>query len=286
MSYKKKLLSWLYYLFIGDLTLKRLVRSLILIPALSIVGLALYGYMFTDRIIFQPPRLGYVDSERIVKLNTADGGEISAIFFKNENANYTIIYSHGNAEDLGAVRHKLADLYSMGFSVLGYDYRGYGTSSGQPSETAAYHDVDAAYDYVTNELNIPTDRIIVYGFSLGGAIAADLASRRPVGGLILESTFVSAFRVVTVVPMPFDQFNTLSKMKNISCPVLVIHGRADLVVGFWHGEKLYENANNPKQHMWVDSAGHGDVSFVAGQQYENALKNFVTEIQSSDRIHP
>jgi len=126
----------------------------------------------------------------------------------------------------------------------------------------------------------------LYGFSLGGAIAADLASRRPVAGLILESTFVSAFRVVTVVPMPFDQFNTLSKMKNISCPVLVLHGRADRVVGFWHGEKLYENANAPKQYLWIDRAGHGDLSFVTSQQYENALTNFVSEIQSSDKIHP
>ena len=147
-----------------------------------------------------------------------------------------------------------------------------------------YQDIDAAYDYLTNKLNIPPDHIILHGFSLGGAIAADLASRRPVGGLILESTFVSAFRVVTTLPMPLDQFTTLAKLKNITCPILVIHGREDRVVKFWHGEMLYENANEPKQFLWVDNAGHGEVPYVAGEQYEQALKNFASELQKPDKI--
>jgi fermentation-respiration switch protein FrsA (DUF1100 family) len=230
--------------------------------------------MFTDRIIFQPPTPSYKDSEKIIKLTTADGAEISAIYLRNENSPYTIIFSHGNAEDLGTVRYKLLELHSMGFSVLGFDYHGYGTSEGQPMEKAVYQDIDAAYDYLTKELNVPPGRIIVHGMSLGGAVAADLASRRPIGGLILESTFVSAFRVVTHDPMPFDQFTTLAKLKNIHCPVLVIHGRSDHVVKFWHGEMLYENANEPKRFLWTDNAGHGDISFVAGQQYEQALKDF------------
>jgi fermentation-respiration switch protein FrsA (DUF1100 family) len=230
--------------------------------------------MFTDRIIFQPPHPGYADSERIIKLTTPDGGKISAIFLKNENATYTILYSHGNAEDLGTVRHKLVDLYSMGFSVLGYDYHGYGTSSGQPSEAAVYHDIDSAYECLTDALRIPADRIILYGFSLGGAVAADLASRRPVAGLILESTFVSAFRVVTRVPMPFDRFDTLSKLDRIECPVLVMHGRADKVISFWHGEKIYENVKAPKRSLWVDSADHGDLSIVAADRYEAAVRDF------------
>ena len=280
MSARQHIISWLHYLFIGELSLRRLVRSAILIPIVSVIGLFAYGYMFTDRIIFQPPPPSYKDSDQIIKLTTADGAKISVIYLPNEDSTYTILYSHGNAEDLGTVRHKLAELHAMGFSVLGYDYHGYGTSQGQPSEKTVYQDVDAAYDYLTNELHVPPEHIILHGFSLGGAIAADLASRRPVGGLILESTFVSAFRVVTSVPMPFDQFTTLSKLKNITCPTLVVHGRADTVVKFWHGEMLLENANEPKQFLWIDHAGHGDGSYVASEQYEQASKNFAGLIQN------
>lgn len=283
---KQAVLSRLHKLFIGEFSLKRLIRSAILIPICSVIGLLAYGYMFTDRIIFQPPSPGYKDSEQIVKLTTKDGSKISAMYLRNENAQYTIIYSHGNAEDLGTVRHKLVELYSMGFSVLGYDYNGYGTSEGRPTEQATYQDIDAAYDYLANDLHVSSDRVILHGFSLGGGVAADLASRKSVGGLILESTFVSAFRVLTYLPMPFDQFTTLAKLKNIKCPVLIIHGRADRVVKFWHGEMLYDNANQPKEFLWIDNAGHGDTSYVAGNQYEQAVKNFAARLQTSSTIHP
>ena len=281
MSFKRKLLLWLHKLFIGEFTLKRLFRSLVLIPLFSAIGLLFYGYMFPDRIIFRPPHPGYTDSGETFKLTTADGARITAVFLPNQSAWYTILFSHGNAEDLGTVIYRLEQLQAMGFSVLGYDYRGYGTSEGRPTENAVYQDIDAAYEYLTTNLKIPPDRIILDGWSLGGAVAADLASRRPAGGLILESTFVSAFRVVTVLPMPFDKFNTLAKLDEISCPVLVIHGQADRVVKFWHGEKLYASARQPKQFLWVENAGHGDVSAVAGEQYKQALKNFAAEIQTS-----
>lgn len=277
MSNKQSLI-WLHYLSVGEFSFKRLIRLAILIPLFSVIGLLIYGYMFTDHIIFQPPPPGYEDSQEIIKLTTADGTRISAIYLRNDNSPYTILFSHGNAEDLGTVRYKLVELRSLGFSVLGYDYHGYGTSEGRPTEKAVYQDIDAAFDYLTKELHVPPDHIILHGMSLGGAVAADLASRRPVGGLILESTFVSAFRVVTTVPMPFDQFKTLAKLKNIKCPILVLHGRADRVVRFWHGEMLYENANEPKQFLWIDNAGHGDVSLIAGAQYEHALKRFASSL--------
>src|SRR6476646_6069396 len=118
MSNRQSLASWLHYLFIGELSLRRLIRSAILIPIVSVAGLLVYGYMFTDRIIFQPSTSSYKDSGQIIKLTTADGAKISAIYLPNENAMYTVLYSHGNAEDLGTVRHKLAELHSLGFSVL------------------------------------------------------------------------------------------------------------------------------------------------------------------------
>lgn len=281
MSFGRKLASWLHYLFIGELSLRRLLRSIVLIPIATVVGLMAYGYMFSDRVIFQPPSPGYKDSEEIIKLTTSDGVRISAVYLPNENATQTILFSHGNAEDLGTVGFRLRQLHDVGFSVLGYDYRGYGTSESKPTEGGVYRDADAAYEYLTAQMHIPPDNIILDGWSLGGAVAADLASRKPVAGLILESTFVSAFRVVTHVPVPFDKFKTLDKLDRITCPVLVIHGRADSVIKFWHGEMLFAAAHEPKRFLWVDNADHGNVSFVAKDDYESALKNFASEIRSS-----
>ena len=232
-------------------------------------------YMFADRIIFQPPTASYKDTSQILKLTTANGEKISAIYLPNESATYTILFSHGNAEDLGTVRYKLEELREMGFAVLGYDYRGYGTSEGRPSEENAYRDIDAAFEYLVRERSVPAERIILHGWSLGGAVAADLAARQKVGGLILESTFISAFRVVTRAPiLPFDQFRTLSKLQRIDCPVLVIHGTDDEVIQFWHGQMLYDKARDPKHHLWIDHGRHGDLSMIAGGKYARTLREF------------
>lgn len=253
----------------------RLVRSTGLVILLCVVVLLLYAYVFANRIIFQPPPVTYNDTNQILKLRTTSWEQVSAIFLPNERATFTILYSHGNAEDLSTVRYRLEALRHMGYAVLGYDYEGYGTSQGTPSEAAAYRDIDAAYEYLTREQGIPGDRVIAYGWSLGGAVAADLAARKPLAGLILESTFVSAYRVVTRAPvLPFDKFQTLSKLERVRCPVLVMHGEQDEVIGFWHGRKLYERAPEPKQRLWVRGAGHAEVEDVAGERYRRALEEF------------
>lgn len=173
--------------------------------------------MFSDRIIFQPPASAYRDTGATVKLKSRDGVQISAVYLPNPQATYTILFSHGNAEDLGTLAFELEDVRAMGFSVLAYDYHGYGTSSGKPSEQNAYEDHEAAYDYLTQVLQVPADRIIAHGRSLGGAMAIDLASRKPVGGLIVESSFLSAFRVLTGYPIfPFDKFRNLEKISQVS----------------------------------------------------------------------
>jgi fermentation-respiration switch protein FrsA (DUF1100 family) len=262
-------------LLVGDFTLRRFVRSTVLVILLCVLGLFLYAYMFADSIIFQPPPVTYNDTRQILKLSTVGGEQVSAIFLPNERSAFTILYSHGNAEDLGTVRYKLEALRQMGYSVLGYDYEGYGTSQGKPSEGAAYRDIDAAYEYLTGEQRVPADRVIAYGWSLGGAVAADLAARKPLAGLILESTFVSAYRVMTRAPvLPFDKFRTLAKLERVRCPILVMHGEQDEVVGFWHGQKLYERANEPKRRLWVRGAGHGELEAVAGERYRRALEEF------------
>lgn len=258
-------------LLVGEFSGLRIMRSIIFIYAC--VGL--YAYFFSDRMIFLPQPSTYQDNNQILKLTTKDGVKISAVYLPNPQAKFTILYSHGNAEDLGEISPILAELRNLGFAVFAYDYRGYGTSEGNPSEKTAYKDIDAAYDYLTQKLGVSPEKIILYGRSVGGGPSVDLASRQPVGGLILENTFVSTFRVVTQITLfPFDKFNNIEKIKKVRSPVLVMYGKADTVIPFWHGEKLFAAANEPKMFLAIETAGHNNFRETGSKEYDRALQEF------------
>ncbi len=168
-----------------------------------------------------------------------------------------------------------------GYSVFAYDYRGYGTSGGQASEKNAYKDIDAVYEYLVRQLNVSADRIIAHGRSVGAAVAMDLASRRKLAGLIIESSFVSAFRAVTRIRVvPFDKFDNIDKIKKVECPVLIINGKDDRIIDLWHSEKLFESANKPKLKFWVDGAGHNNLLMKAGIRYWDIIDEFTAVIMT------
>ncbi len=266
-------------LFVGEFNLKRLMTSLLLIPLCVYLGLLIFAYFFADKLIFQPQFSSYRDNSEIIKLTTSNGEKISAKFYPNPNAAHTILFCHGNAEDVNTADSMLKEFQKNGFAVLAFDYRGYGTSEGFPSEENVYRDADAAYEYLTNELKISPEKIIVYGRSLGGAVAVNLASRRQVGGLIAESSFVSAFRVLTNYQItPFDEFKNLAKIKNINCPVLFIHGRKDQIIPFWHSEKLFAEANELKFSLWIDEAGHNNIYLTGGKAYLQTIRDFADNL--------
>jgi abhydrolase domain-containing protein 17 len=258
-------------LLIGELSWKRMIQSALFIYAFF----AVYVFFRADSMIFMPQATSYQDNKDILKLPVNNTEKISARYFPNPQAKYTILYSHGNASDLGYMRPTFDQLNKWGFSVFAYDYRGYGTSDGSPSENNVYQDADAAYSYLTKELKIPPQQIIIYGQSVGGGAAADLAAKHPVAGLILESTFTSAFRVVVPVPiLPFDKFTNQDKLSKVRCPVLVMHGEADDIIPLQHGQRLYASAPEPKQFLWIAGAGHNDFMEVAGDRQQKALLSF------------
>lgn len=268
--------SILRALFIGEFSWRRLIRSIVLIPVCVFLGLLIIAVFFADRAIFRPPRSSYKDTADVIKLETTSGDEISARYYENVNASHTILFSHGNAEDIGMIGPFAWRLRDLGFNVLIYDYHGYGTSSGSPSEENAYAAIDAAYHYLLTEKAVDPKRIILHGRSLGGGLAVDLASREPVGGLILESTFTTAFRVVTrYTILPFDKFENIKKIKKVTCPVLVIHGTSDWTIPLYHGQRLFEAANDPKQALWVEGAGHNNVVNTNERLYLNTVSRFV-----------
>ena len=275
----------LHRLVFGELTVQRICLSICVIAVISYCGFFLLLQVLAERVAFQPHPVEYLDSNQILKLSAGDGSFISARFLSNPAARYTILYSHGNGEDLGDIIPTMHGLQGMGFSVFAYDYRGYGTSSGSASESNAYEDEELAYNYLIKELHVPPDSIIAYGHSLGGAMAVDLASRKPLAGLVMESTFVSGFRVLTRYPLfPFDRFRSLEKLKRTRCPVLIIHGRRDQIIPFWHGELLYESANQPKQHLWIETAGHNDIAETGAGEIRAALASFCGELNRFDKL--
>lgn len=226
-------------------------------------------------MIFMPQPTSYQDTKDIIKISVTNTERISALYLPNPRSNYTLLYIHGNAEDLGDIRPVLARLHSWDFSVFAYDYRGYGTSDGTPSESNADRDADAVYRYLTQQLKIPASQIIVYGRSVGGGSATRLAAQNTVAGLILESTFTSIFRVVVPFPLlPFDKFTNLDRISKVRCPVLVMHGQADRTILISHGRSLDEAAPEPKMSLWIAGAGHNDLSDVAGDRYRQALLSF------------
>ncbi|MCU0566703.1 MAG: alpha/beta hydrolase [Oculatellaceae cyanobacterium Prado106] len=265
---------------LGEWSVMRLGRSLLIIYAC----ICLYVFFFADQQIFLPPPASYGRSPEILQLETTDRVKIAAVYLPNPAARYTLLYSHGNAEDLGLIRPLLKEMRAAGFAVMAYDYRGYGLSQGRPSEAGSYRDIAAVYQYLRETLRVPSEQIVVVGRSLGGAISTHLVAQQPVAGLVLESTFTKAFRVILPFPIfPFEKFPSIDRLKSIRCPLLMIHGTDDRTIPLWHGQALYDAAAEPKQFWWVEGADHNDLTLVAGAEYFQKLREFVGSL-SGDRI--
>jgi abhydrolase domain-containing protein 17 len=275
-------------LLIGDFTWRRLLRSTLFVYGCFMA----FAWFRADSIIFATPAPSYSDDsasqtlreQSILKIPVNDKEKISAMYLVNPQATYTLLYIHGNGSDLGHNRSLIQGLHDQGFSVFAYDYRGHGTSDGSASEQNAYQDAIAAYEYLTKQLKVPAERIIVHGRSLGGASAVDLAMQKPVAGLIMESSFYSAFRVVVPVPiLPFEKFHSVAKLPLVKCPVLIIHGEADKTIPIDHGRKLYEVAPQPKRFLWVPGGEHVDLADTAGAKYDRALQDFQKLIETGQK---
>ncbi|WP_416676594.1 alpha/beta hydrolase [Egbenema bharatensis] len=203
-----------------------------------------------------------------------------------------LLYLHGNGINIGANIAHAHRFYQMGFSVLLMDYRGYGLSEGGfPNEEQVYKDTEVMWSYLTQERQIPPDRIFVYGHSLGGAIAIELATRHPeMAGLIIDGSFSSLRDMVNLNPslrlFPIDwlltqEFNSIQKVPELQSPVLFIHGLADTTVPPSMSQKLYAAAPDPKQLYLVPEAGHNNVAEVAGAEYLQTVQSFVLKADAA-----
>lgn len=247
---------------------------------LGYLGLALFAVFFSDGMIFPAPKAGYKDTKDIIKLPIGERQkEISALYLQNPDAKYTILYSHGNGEDLSNIRPFLIELRDLGFNVFAYDYPGYGTSEGRPTERGVLEAASAAFSYLVILRDVDPDKIILFGRSLGSGPSYFLAAQKPVAGMIIDGGFTSTFRVVTKRKLlPWDKFDNLSRAGEVRCPILFLHGKQDQTVPFWHAEALFAAAREPKYSLFVDEAGHNNLVECAGQGYWDAIKTFTQSL--------
>ena len=190
-----------------------------------------------------------------------------------------VLYLHGARWNLTGSVTRIDRWRQLGFAVFAVDYRGFGQSSDvTPTEAFAYEDAEAAWDYLAKFA--PGRARYIVGHSLGGAIATELARRRPdAAGLVLEATFTSVADMVSESPWGWlpvgliltQRFDTLAKIGEVKVPVLVTHGTRDSIVPFSMGERLYEAVRGPKRFIKVEGAGHHNLSGAAFDEYRAAL---------------
>ena len=219
-----------------------------------------------------------------VTLTTSDNEQLDAWFVPAELARGTLLFCHGNA---GNNSHRLDSIrlfHELGLSVLIFDYRGYGQSTGKPTEKGTYRDADAAWQYLVEQRNISPEHIILFGRSLGASIAAELTTRQAAAGVILESAFTSvpdvAAKFYPWLPvrwMSRYQYNTLEQLAAIHSPVLIVHSRDDEIIPYSNGEHLFEAASEPKQFLEL-RGGHNDGFMVSGDSYLRGLEVFLNEV--------
>jgi len=235
----------------------------------------------TRELSSTPADIGLAFEE--VTLRTADNEKLHGWFIPavstNNQLEKTVLFMHGNA---GNISHRLETIriyHQLGLNFFIFDYRGYGQSTGNTSEAGTYLDAAAAWDYLIGEQNLDAEQIIIAGRSLGGGIASELANNVTPAMLILESTFTSMpdaskkhypFMPISIILK--HRYETLNKLKNISCPIVIVHSRNDEVIPFSHAEINFERANQPKKFIEL-RGGHGNGFLLSKRDYVAGLQD-------------
>jgi fermentation-respiration switch protein FrsA (DUF1100 family) len=216
-----------------------------------------------------------------VTIETSDGVKISGWWVPAEKPRGTVLFCHGNAGNIGDRLDTLVIINTLRLNVLIFDYRGYGNSNSSPSEKGTYLDADAAWDYLVNEKKISAKQIIIWGRSIGGAVAARTAAKHSAGLVIVESTFTSLKDLVNDlfvwVPswiLANYSYDTTYHLLNVSVPVLVIHSADDEIIPFQHGKNLYDSINAPKAFLEIKgSHNHGFIDSLG--VYVSSINDFI-----------
>jgi fermentation-respiration switch protein FrsA (DUF1100 family) len=263
---------------------------ILLLIVIFIAASVVFYTWIENRFVFYPQssfdltpeelRLEYKD----VYFNSGDGNSLHGWFFPLQTGGPVILFFHGNA---GNISHRLENvrlLTERNLQVFIFDYRGYGKSTGNPSEKGIYVDGQAAYDYLVEKEHISPGNIVLFGRSLGGAVAIETALNRDARSIIVESAFASIKDMAkTTFPFNFlssilpSHYDNLNKISEIGVPKLIMHGEEDEIVPFSMGKRLFEAAREPKFFYTIKGAGHNDTFTAGGEEYFENFVSFVNE---------
>jgi len=253
----------------------------------AFAAFALYLYLNQGRMVFFPSRTISVTPENVnlayedVYLDVGAGHSIHAWHFPAAEGRKTVLFCHGNAGNISDRLETVQMLVGLDVGVLLFDYRGYGRSDGTPSEERMYADATAAYRWLCRDGAVSPADVIVFGRSLGGAVAVDLASGVECGGLIVESSFTSMAelgrRMYPYMPINLllrFRFDSLAKIGRVRCPILVTHSPQDELIPFEMGRQLYAAAPAPKRFVELQG-GHNEHDYMSNYLYINGLSEFI-----------
>lgn len=247
------------------------------------------GCRMEDSFIFHPsatvaltPREAGIDFED-VHFAARDGVLLNGWYIPHREARSTLVWFHGNAGNIGHRVENIKLLHDkVKVNIFIFDYRGYGRSQGRASEPGTYLDAEAALELVSKRFGADPKRIILFGRSLGAAVAAEMALHFQSQGLILESPFASVREMARAIlpllpigPLLKTRYDTEEKIRKIKTPLLVLHGDRDEVVPFAQGKIVFAAAPEPKTFFTISGAGHNDTYRVGGDRYFEQLKNFI-----------
>jgi len=272
------------------------VLGLLVVVAAAYFSLGLLVLLFERRLIFfpdvgrhagEPPPADLAVED--VWLRTADGVRLHAWWIAAPGAEFTFLAFHGNAASIAARVPTYQFLAGVPAQVLAVEYRGYGRSAGVPSEAGLYRDAEAAYDWLVHEKQIVPRRVIAFGQSLGTAVAVELATRREVGGVVLEAPFAStravARRIYWFLPgigyFLRTKFDTGTKLASVSTPLLVVHCASDPVLPIALGEEVFRLAREQKLFLRIEGYCHEEAAQVAPERYRATLRQFLAAVAAS-----
>ena len=229
-------------------------------------------FLFQRRIIFNvsdkpmnPINYGLIGVKEI-NIITKDGISLLAWFSSPKSKKPTLIYFHGNSYDIGERAHRIERYINQGWGVLLVSWRGFSGNKGMPSEKNLYIDAESAIKWILFSTSIKEEDIVLYGESLGAGVAIEMATRYSFKSLVLEAPFSSIFELAQqkykIYPAKYlvlDKFDNISKIKNILSPILIISGKKDEIVPHSHSIRLYNEANTPKDFLFIDEAMHNNL---------------------------
>lgn len=279
-NFLNRLSMFLIYLFVAYVVLLLVVR------------------LFESRMVFfpnYPSRLAGDWHPRTLSpedlwITASDGTKLHAWWIFHPEAKFTFLAFHGNASNIANREGVYVFLRDLPANVLAVEYRGYGHSEGKPSEAGLYLDADAAYEFLANTKRVDPKSILSFGQSLGTTVATDLAAHRKVGGLVLEAPLPSASRAASKIfwflpglsLLVSSQFDTISKLKKVQAPVLVVQCTRDPVLPFEFGQQVYSAAPSHKHFLWIEGECHEESSLIEPLKYRAALRQFLSSLGETE----